>query len=379
MSTSIRISGSSDNLFTANLTLAANRTHDLNGNILTFNTNGGSVGIGAVGLNLAALRVNGNNSKTYPLYVDSSSPSTFANICSAVNTANVRIAMYVPNVGYEAGYVAENGTTGNTSAVIGYKAGFFESNTNTNFGFYGVVPNVGTGNAIQFYANCQSTDDYSFYSQAGENYFRATNGNSGERTLGLRNHTNTGWLAEFRNDNNIYFGNTGNSQTFVRTYGSAGAYNQVIHNNGGTVTHFSEGSGFQGVQYSGIYMFTTQYNGGGVNGVIDGSGNWFIMANPYYYAGYEPSVRFNIISKGITEASGSVFKLKHLDTVPEAISFTSFHSTNDGYILQRINTSAIADARLENSQFSFSIDEVTDIVTMKIKKSNGTVITKTLI
>jgi hypothetical protein len=208
---------------------------------------------------------------------------------------------------------------------------------------------------------------------------RAGGALSSDLPFAIRDSGDTGNLVEVRGNGQAFIGNSIVAYPSLRTQGSQGAYNWVTSSNS-TIALYNEGSAFQGLYYSpgSTFLFLNGSSGSAIVGRIGSNGNWLIEANPYTAAGIEADMRFGIVSKGITEASGTCFKLKHLDTVTEAIVFTSLNCTNDGYLIQRINTADINSSRLENQQMSFSIDEATDVVTLKIKKSNGTVITKTI-
>lgn len=428
MSTSIRISGSSDNLFTADLTLAANRTHDLNGNSVTFlksnfefraadaltstigfryrnlannqnifsiknqgrveingsdalvllggtsytaywlttptaqmsmfneglnqvgfrqNTNNllfqrGGGGVGEthssitiangswnIGLNWAALTANlnigmttldqarlgvqaangnsanktivvrnhlntgnildvrnsgkfafntdsisdvdyvfqGTGTSSYGVYVAGSFGN--AGITSLVS-ATTRHSYYAAWCGFGAAYSAAN--SGGGATVTGTRIGFSADNFNPsdyqNIGFYGNVTNTGSSNAIQFYANAPNAGDYSFYSQAGENYFRAVDGSGVNRTLTVRNHLNTGNYFEVTNSGDIIAnGATGDLNLTSIGYlsGKAGSANTFYGRSAGQTSSTGGNNTFIGY-VAGL-------------GCSTGSGNTFIGSN----------------------------------------------------------------------------------------------------
>lgn len=189
------------NLFTQDLTLAANRTHDLNGNSVTFlksnfefravdalsNTIGFRYRNLANTQNIFSIKNQGrveiNGSDALVLLGGTSYTAYW------LTTPTAQMSMFnegANSVGFRQ----------NTNDLLFQRGGGAASETHTsisvlngswNFGLNWAsataMLNVGMGTLNQARLGVQ-----------------AINGNSGERVLGLRNHTNTGWLAEFRND-----------------------------------------------------------------------------------------------------------------------------------------------------------------------------------
>jgi hypothetical protein len=95
--------------------------------------------------------------------------------------------------------------------------------------------------------------------------FRASDGLSSGRALGIRNHTNTGWLAEFMNDGGVQFRNSAGTR-YLHLTGSgqlALGQNASIDNNNSTDVQFGNLTQFSTVSGAGRVLLGQSAIGGG--------------------------------------------------------------------------------------------------------------------
>ena len=186
----------------ANKTIVV-RNHLNTGNILDVR-NSGKFAFNTDSISDVDYLFQGTGTSSYGVYVAGS--FGYSGVISLVSSTT-RHNYYAAWCGFGSAYNAAN--SGGGATVTGTRIGFSADNFNPsdyqNIGFYGNVTNTGSSNAIQFYANAPNAGDYSFYSQAGENYFRAVDGSGANRTLTVRNHLNTGDLFQILNSGRADF------------------------------------------------------------------------------------------------------------------------------------------------------------------------------
>lgn len=247
------------NLFTQDLTLAANRTHDLNGNSVTFLKS--NFEFRATNNDSTERIIGLRNYTNTSYYLEARNNGTLIHIGNIVQNNDTGSQSFLTNVtsNFTTGFEVRITGSGGNGFVVQRNGGSASVGLNITgnrggFGIatFGMLSQYNVDGSVYSY----DTDTYTQYAAdrggvAGKSsvHFRcedgtvnvigdlsgfgtitptsrleaqALNGNSGERVLGLRNHTNTGWLFDINNDGSggyrvdgkiIYFGSGCRIQT----------------------------------------------------------------------------------------------------------------------------------------------------------------------
>jgi hypothetical protein len=221
------------NLFTENLILPANRVHNLNGRQFTFYNEDGNTSF--------FLDNYANTTGSRPGFIGR----------RARGTRDTPLALLNNDLMFAFGARGYTGTQFTTTArglTSVYADGDWSDSSQPTRITIGTTPINGTAQLDRITVKNNGFVGINTVAPSSLLEAQAINGNSGERVFGIRNHTNTGWLAEFRNNGIVGIGGSANAsyQQYIQSslgfssqidnYATSGIGQRITMFGGGTPT-----------------------------------------------------------------------------------------------------------------------------------------------